>query len=82
MTNEELMGLGDEAEALLNTPTFNKTVNSLVDACFQKFANTAPEDAAAREQSYNLYRGLVEIVNTLQQRVAVRDQIRDEVGLP
>ena len=72
---EQLTRIGDEAEQLLNTAAFNATVNQLVDASFQAFCNSKPEDKEARERSYQHYRALVDIVNTLQQRVHVRDQI-------
>lgn len=72
---EHLCRVGDEAEQLLQTEIFNKTVNQLVDACFQTFANSDPTDSDSRNTSYHHYRALVDIVSTLQQRVAVRDEI-------
>jgi hypothetical protein len=72
---EQLCRMGDEAEAVLKADAFNATVNQLVDASFQAFCNSKPEDADARERSYSHYRALVDIVNTLQQRVAIRDEI-------
>ena len=78
MTQDEtdkLVELGDAAEMLLDTEVFSKTVNDLVDASFQQFSNSKPEEVDVRERSYHHYRALVEIVSTLQQRVAVRDQI-------
>ena len=70
-----LVQQGDEAQALLETAAFNQVVNQLVEASFQTFTNTKPEDNQTRERAYHHYRGLVDIVNTLQQRVAVRDGI-------
>ena len=67
---------GEDAEVLLGSETFNTTINSLVDAAFQNFVNSKPEQKEVRELSYNHYRALVEIVSTLQQRVAVKDQIK------
>ena len=76
MTKEsDLVDLGDQAEALLKTETFTQTVNNLVEETFQQFVNTKPEQTQAREQTYNKYRALVDIVHTLQQRVSVRDEI-------
>ena len=72
---EQLCSLGDEAEVLLKTDAFNSTVNNLVDASFQAFVNSKIEDTQGRERSYAHYRALVDIVSTLQQRVAVRDEI-------
>ena len=66
---------GDEADGLLHNDAFNKVVNNLVEETFQRFVNTKPEEKDQREQSYYHYRALVGIVHTLQQRVAVRDEI-------
>ena len=77
---EQLCRLGDEADVLLKTDAFNRTVNQLVDACFQAFSNSKPEDTDARERSYAHYRALVDIVSTLQQRVSVRDEIQAKVA--
>lgn len=70
-----LVQQGDEAQALLGNTTFNQVVNQLVEASFQSFTNSKPEENQTRERAYHHYRGLVDIVNTLQQRVAVRDEI-------
>ena len=70
-----LIRMGEEAEALLKAEIFNKTVNGLVDASFQSFCNSKPEDKEQRERAYAHYRALVDIVATLQQRVAIKDEI-------
>ena len=76
MTNEhDLIQQGDEAEALLSSEAFNTVVNRLVESTFQTFVNTKPEDTERREITYNHYRALVDIVNTLKQFVSVRDEI-------
>ena len=72
---ETLVQMGEEADVLLKADIFNKTVNSLVESSFQTFCNTKPEETEQRERSYHHYRALVEIVATLQQRVAVKDEI-------
>jgi len=77
---EELLRLGDEAEILISNPAFNSTVNQLVDVSFQAFVNSKPEDKEGRERSYNHYRAVVDIVQTLQQRVQVRDEINTKAG--
>jgi len=74
-TELSLIQQGEDASFLLGDDTFNKTINQLVDAAFQQFVNSKPEDTSAREQSYHHYRALVDIVGTLQQRVAVKEQI-------
>ena len=76
MTKEEtLITLGDEAEQLVNSDVFNKTINRMVEGSFQAFVNSKPEDTKARDKSYDHYRALVDIVNTLRQDVQVRDEI-------
>ena len=77
---EELVRLGDEAEVLLKAPVFNSTINQLVDASFHAFCNSKPDEKESRERSYTHYRALVDIVNTLQQRVAIRDEINAKAG--
>ena len=74
-TELALVKQGEDASFLLNNDIFNNTINSLVDAAFQAFVNSKPEETTAREQSYHHYRALVDIVNTLRQRVAVKEQI-------
>ena len=75
MNQEELIALGEGAEQLLSSEAFTVTVNSLVDASFQTFTNSKPGELENREQAYHHYRALVDIVNTLQQRVTVKDEI-------
>ena len=77
---EQLCRLGDDADVLLKTPAFDATINQLVDTSFQAFVNSKPEDTQSRERSYNHYRALLDIVSTLQQRVAVRDEINAKVA--
>ncbi len=72
---DNLVAQGNEAEELLNNNAFNNVVNSLVEENFQGFVNTKPEEKDQREQSYFHYRGLVGVVHTLKQRVAIRDEI-------
>ena len=76
MSNEqELIPLGEGAEQLLSSEAFTATVNSLVDASFQTFTNSKPGELENREKAYHHYRALVDIISTLQQRVAVKDEI-------
>ena len=45
MTKEEtLINLGNEAEQLVNSEVFNKTINRMVEGSFQAFVNSKPED--------------------------------------
>ena len=75
---EQLVVAGDEAEVLLQSSAFTSVVNELVDQAFQTFVSTAPEDNQKREYSYNHYRSIVDVVNTLKQRVLVRDSIVEQ----
>ena len=75
MNEEQLTLLGNDAEALLNSEAFTKTMNTMVDATVQAFLGSAPDEADKRTEAYGHYRALVDIVNTLRQQVEVRDQI-------
>lgn len=72
---ETLINLGNDAEQILNMEVFNKTINRMVEGSFQAFVNSKPEETDARNKSYDHYRALVDIVNTLRQDVQVRDEI-------
>ena len=80
MTEEELTLLGNDAEALLNTEAFTRTMNTMVDATVQAFLGSAPDEADKRTEAYGHYRALVDIINTLRQQVEVRDQIDAKVN--
>ena len=71
----KLIQMGEEAETLLGHEAFNSVVNNLVDLTFQGFVNTKPDEEKMRERHYSHYRALVDIVNTLQQRVSVKDEV-------
>jgi len=75
MNEEQLTLLGNDAEALLKTEAFTKTMNTMVDATIQAFLGSAPDEADKRTEAYGHYRALVDIINTLRQQVEVRDQI-------
>jgi len=72
----QLIQKGEDAETLLASDAFNNTVNTLVDSTFQSWVNSSPSDKDKREVYYNHYRALVEIVSTLRERVAVKDEIK------
>lgn len=72
---ERLISLGNNAEELLSNTVFTKTINDLVGNTYNAFVNSKPDEAENRERTYNHYRALVDVVNTLNQQVAVRDQI-------
>ena len=72
---EQLVRMGEAAEVLLDTEAFSSTINQLVDASFQNFTNSSPDESMKREAAYHHYRALVDIVSTLRQRVSVKDEI-------
>jgi hypothetical protein len=72
---EQLVETGEAASAVLSQPAFNQVINSLVERSFQTFVNTSPDQGQVREQAYNHYRALVDVVDTLKQQVSVRDEI-------
>tara|TARA_B110000211_G_scaffold224084_1_gene274780 strand:+ start:11 stop:298 length:288 start_codon:yes stop_codon:yes gene_type:complete len=72
---EKLVNMGLQAQELLKTEVFNGTVNAMVDGAFQAFCNSKSEETSVRERTYHHYRALVDIVSTLQQRVAIKDEI-------
>ena len=82
MNEEQLVQLGVDAEVLLNTEAFNRTINSLVDASVQEFLSSAPDEEDKRVNAYYHYRALVDIVNTLRQQAVVRDQINSKQDEP
>ena len=75
---EQLVTAGEEAEAILTASAFTSVINELVERAFQTFVNTAPEDKEKREYAYSHYRALVDVVDTLKQRVQVRDSILEQ----
>ena len=75
---EQLVVAGDEAGAVLSGSAFNSVINELVEKAFQTFVNTEPADKDKREYAYNHYRALVDVVDTLKQRVQVRDSIIEQ----
>ena len=77
MENEqdELIKIGDDCETLLKSEPFTRVINGLTEGAFQRFVNSKPEDKEERDHTYYHYRALVDVVNTLRQRVSVRDEI-------
>ena len=85
---EQLVTAGDEAEAVLSAPAFTSVVDSIVESAFSTFVNSQPDDKLKRETSYHHHRAIADVVNTLKQRVEVRDNIlaqgdnsQEELGL-
>ena len=75
---EQLVMAGDEAEVLLQSPAFTSVIDETVETAFQTFVNTEPDKSDERELVYTHYRAIVDVVNTLKQRVLVRDSIVEQ----
>ena len=75
---EQLVLAGDEAEVLLQSPAFTSVIDETVETAFQTFVNTEPDKSGERELVYTHYRAIVDVVNTLKQRVLVRDSIVEQ----
>ncbi len=75
---EQLVVAGDEASTVLESTAFNSVINELVEKTFQSFVNTDPSGQDKRENAYSHYRALVDVVDTLKQRVQVRDSIIEQ----
>ena len=75
---EQLVMAGDEASAVLDSTAFNSVINDLVERSFQTFVNSEVTDKDKREYAYSHYRALVDVVDTLKQRVQVRDSIIEQ----
>ena len=79
-TEEQLVNEGTAAEVLLQSDAFNSVVEDLVENTFQSFATSSPGENDSREGAYQSYKALVDIVNTLKQRVAIRDDINERAS--
>ena len=61
MNDEQLVNLGTDAETLLNTEAFTKTVNMMVDSTVQAFLSSAPDEEDKRTEAYGHYRAIVDL---------------------
>ena len=75
LRDETLMSMGDDAERLLKDDAFINIINSLAEQTYAQFVNSKIEEKDLRDQIYAQYRGLTDIMGTLNQRVSVRNQI-------
>jgi hypothetical protein len=69
---------GNAAAKLLKDKSFNKVLNVMVEHLFSNFVNGTPEAKEARDSVYYQHRALHDIVGTMQQMVAVRDEINQK----
>jgi len=78
-TDDVLVDQGNDAEVLINHEAFTRSIDSIVEATFQQFVNSQHSEKDVRESAYAHYRALVDLVNTLKQRVNVRDEILNKI---
>jgi hypothetical protein len=74
LTEEEIISRGLEASSLLEDPTFQSVIKSLMFECYAQFTETVPADKQAREDTYNLHQGLKAIEAELRSRIQQKDQ--------
>lgn len=74
MNTEETIERGLAAASLLSEPTFQSVLKSLCFECFASFTETQPNEATKREDTYNLYRGLMAIEAELNARVLAKNE--------
>ena len=74
MTTEETIERGLAAASLLSEPTFQSVLKALCYEQFASFTETLPAEASKREDTYNLYRGLMAIEAELNARVLAKDE--------
>jgi|TARA_B110000908_G_C10049887_1_gene355694 hypothetical protein len=79
-TDEQLAQEGNDAETLLNSTAFSGVVNGLLESTFEKFCMSENGEESLREDTYQGYRALVSLVDTLKGKVAVRDQINERAS--
>lgn len=72
---EALVKAGFDAETLLSDPTFTGVVNQVIEHTFSVFTGTTSDEADKRESAFMAYRGIADIVDTLRQRVGIKNQI-------
>ena len=75
---EQMVVMGNDAEQFLNSTVFTSVVNSLIEQSFNGYVNSAPQDIDQRNAVYYQYQALREIVDTIKQRVAIRDEIESK----
>lgn len=72
---QEIWSRGAAAAVLLASPDFIDVIRSLTLESYAVFTETQPQETAAREDTYNLMRGLKAIEAELNARVQAKDEI-------
>lgn len=72
---QQIVEAGIQARYLLENETFQGAINALSEQLSTAIINTGLEDDKRRERLYLMHTCLVELVNTLKQRVAAKENI-------
>ena len=75
MSDQQIIEQGTHAETLLASDAFNRTVRGLLDQYVSMFFSTDPAQVDDRQAAYYSARAVNEIINTLNQQVAMKEQI-------
>ena len=75
MSDQKFIEQRTHAETLLGTDAFNSIVRGLLDTYVNMFFSTDPAQLDERQAAYYSARAVNEIINTLNQQVAMKDQI-------
>lgn len=74
ITHDEIIERGLAAVSLLENPTFHTVLKALTIECFARFTESKPDDLTAREDTYNLHRGLQAIEHELRNMILAKDE--------
>lgn len=80
MNNEILIERGNAAENLLKQDVFTAAMNELINIYVGNLLQTQPSQTKERETAYASARAVQDIVGVLNQWVAVRDQIIENIN--
>ena len=70
---------GFRYEVLLNDPTFAEIINGLSEAYSNAIINTSPDEGDKREHLYHLHRALMDIVQSMNTAVAIRQEVEQRL---
>ena len=80
MNNELLIERGNAAENILKQDVFSAAVNELINMYLGGLMQTTPEQTKEREMAYAGARAVQDIVGVMNQWVAIRDQIIENIN--
>lgn len=80
MNNEILIERGNAAENLLRQDVFAAAMNELINMYLNGLLQTKPDQSKERELAYAGARAVQDISGTLNQWVAIRDQILENIA--